>query len=87
MSDKTYNILKKIFSILPLVATFVIGLGKIWNFAWTTNVAGTISLLATLGLGVLQVLSNKYFNEHDIVPMGHITITNPELHEGEDEEG
>ena len=81
-----YDFLKKLFSVLPLVATFVIGLGKIWGFSWSTSVAGTISLIATLGLEILQVFSNRYFQEHDIVDTGHITFINPELHEDEETE-
>lgn len=89
MKNKTYDISKKIFSILPYVASFIIGLGKIWNLAWASSVAGTISLVGGLGLSVLQVLSNKYFQKHDIVDAleGKITFINPELNQlPEDEE-
>lgn len=86
MKDKTYDFCKKLFSTLPLVATFVISIGKIWGFEWAEAVAGTIAAVATLGLGWLQIQSNKFFTDHDIVEMGHITFLNPELHENEEEE-
>ena len=85
MKDKTYDILKKIFSIFPLISVAILKLGEVWGWPWSTNVATTLGIVATLGLGILQIMSNKYFQEHDIVEMGHITFLNPELHENEEE--
>ncbi len=80
MNDKTYKTFKLIASALPLVSTFIIALGKTWGFGWADSVSATISALATFFLGLLQLESNKYFAEHDIVKTGHITFLNPELH-------
>lgn len=86
MTDKTYNILKRIFTTLILVSGVMIGIDKIWAVPMLTPIAGTISVIAYAGLEYLQGESNKFFTSHDIVEMGHITFLNPELHKEEEEE-
>lgn len=67
MNNKTYDTLKIIASILPLVATFILGLKDIWGIPYADQIAGTLGILATLILGILQAVSKEYFKDKEIV--------------------
>lgn len=59
-NDKVYDVLKDILYALPLVATFVLTIGAIWNIPYYEAIAGTITAVATLLAGLLKYSSIKY---------------------------
>lgn len=67
MNNKTYDTLKIIASILPLIATFVLALKDIWGIPYADRIAGTLGAVATLILGILQAISKAYFKDKEIV--------------------
>lgn len=67
MNNKTYDTLKTIASILPLLATFILGLKDIWGIPYADQIAGTLGILATLILGILQAVSKEYFKDKIII--------------------
>ena len=66
MSNKTYDILKWIaLVLLPAVATLYLGLAKIWNFPYPTEISGTIMLVDTFLGTLLGISSIKYAKQQD----------------------
>jgi hypothetical protein len=69
LSDKTYNVLKKIALIwLPALAVFWTSIAGIWN--WGYAIIGTISAVDTL-LGALLQMSSK---AHSKVSDGNLVV-------------
>lgn len=63
MSNKTYDVLKKIaMYVLPALATLVITLGEIWGWGWSAQVAATITALDTF-IGAALGISSKSYNK------------------------
>lgn len=63
MSDKTYNILKKIAQlVLPAVGTLYFALAGIWGFPYGEEVVGTITAVDTF-LGVVLGISTSSYNK------------------------
>ena len=60
MKDKTYDFLKNLALILPLVTTFVITIMKIWNIPYATEVGLTLAALNTLVAGVVKIANSLY---------------------------
>ena len=85
MNGKTYDILKRIFSVLPIIGGALVGIGKILDNSMMITVGAIIGVISSAGLEYLGLESKKYFSDKDIVPSGHITFINLELHEGEDD--
>lgn len=60
LSDKQYNILKKILiNVVPPLIALIAGLGSLYNFD-ANLINGTIGLFATFFAGVLGVSSHNY---------------------------
>ena len=60
MSNKAYDILKKIALILPLVNTFIMAIMKIWNIPYAVEVGLTLGALNTLIAGIVQIANKNY---------------------------
>ena len=69
MSNKVYDVLKDILYALPLIATFVLTIGAIWNLPYYEAIAGTITAIATLLAGLLKYASVKYNKEQALEEM------------------
>lgn len=60
LSNKTYDILKKIsLMVVPLVA-FISAITEIWGFSYGTEIAATISAVGTLLGACLTISTNQY---------------------------
>lgn len=60
LSDKQYNILKKILiNVVPPLIALIAGLGSLYNFD-ANLINGTIGLFATFFAGVLGVSKHNY---------------------------
>lgn len=63
MSNKTYDILKKIaMYVLPALATFVITVFKIWGIPYGEQIGATITAIDT-ALGVILGISSANYNK------------------------
>lgn len=60
MSNKTYDILKKIALYLPLVITFVMAIMKIWNIPYAVEIGLTLTAINTLVAGIVEVSNTMY---------------------------
>lgn len=68
MSQKWYDIWKYVGRIgLPAIAAAILSLAEVWNIPYSTQIARTIVITATLINGLLQIDSNKYFENKEIV--------------------
>ena len=62
MSDKVYDILKKIAqTILPALGTLYYAIAEIWGFSFGEEVVATILAIDTFLGVVLEVASVKYY--------------------------
>lgn len=64
-SDKTYKILKYLFSIaLPAISVFYVALSDLWtgvfNLPYPAQISGTIGALVVLGNTLIGVGAEKY---------------------------
>lgn len=55
LSNKTYDILKKIALYLPAVATFILGVSTVWDLQISDKISQTVALVVTLINTVLGV--------------------------------
>ena len=63
MSNKTYDFWKRVQQYyLPAIATFVVGVFKIWDIPYGTEISGTIMALDTL-LGALLGISTYNYKK------------------------
>ena len=70
MNPKIYDILKYVGRIaLPAVAAALLSLGEVWAIPYYEEIAQTCVIAATLINALLQVDSNKFFEENEIVPI------------------
>lgn len=76
MSNKTYDILKKIALTLPLVITFIAAIMKIWNVPYAAEVGLSLSALNTLIAEIVKLANKNYISEQIT------TETMEELEEG-----
>lgn len=68
MSQKWYDIWKYVGRIgLPAIAAAILSLADVWQIPYSTQIAQTIVIAATLINGLLQIDSNKYFENKEIV--------------------
>ena len=68
MSEKWYDVFKYIGRIgLPAIAAAILSLAEVWNIPYSTEIARTIIIVATLLNSLLQIDSNKYFEDKEIV--------------------
>lgn len=63
MSNKTYDFLKNLALVLPIIITFVMAIFKIWNIPYATEVGLTFSAFNTLIAGIVQVANKIYKNK------------------------
>jgi hypothetical protein len=62
ISDKTYQILKWVaIIVMPALATFCVAMGEIWGIPYTTQIASTLTALATF-LGALLGIASAQYN-------------------------
>ena len=60
--DKAYDILKWVaIIVMPSLATFIVGLGGIWDIPYTGQAASTVTAVGVL-LGALLGLSSVKYN-------------------------
>lgn len=65
LNDKVYDVLKWVVMIaLPALTTAYVGLGAIWGFPYTTEVAKTSAVICTL-LGALLGISTAEYNKNN----------------------
>ena len=66
MSDKTYNMLKKLAqTVLPALGTLYYAIAEVWGFSFGQEVVATILAIDTF-LGVLlEVSSAKYYKNKE----------------------
>lgn len=60
LQNKTYDILKNIALILPLINTFIITIMKIWNIPYAAEVALTLAAVNALISGIVKIASSSY---------------------------
>lgn len=62
MSNKTYDVLKKIAQIwLPAIATLYFALAEIWGLPYSNEIVGTITAVDAF-LGVVLGISTENYN-------------------------
>ena len=65
LSSSVYDTLKWVVLIaLPAVSTLVVGLGALYNWSFTSQLVGTLTLITTF-LGSLVKLSNNKYNQDE----------------------
>lgn len=61
MSNKVYDILKWVFSVvLPALTTLYVTLAMIWGWSYTEQIAATMTAIITCGCTLLNISSVKY---------------------------
>ena len=61
MSNRTYDILKWIFTVcLPALTTLYVTLAMIWGWSYTEQIAATMTAIITCGCALLNISSAKY---------------------------
>ena len=60
MSNKTYDIFKKIALYLPLVITFVMAIMKIWNIPYAVEIGLTLNAVNALIAGIVDISNTMY---------------------------
>lgn len=65
MSNKTYDILKKIALMIVPLCTFVATLGDIWGIPHNVEIASTLAALDTLIGALLHISSMNYYKTED----------------------
>lgn len=60
MSNKTYDILKAIALIFPLITTLVITIMKIWNIPYGVEIGLTLSAINAFIAGLVKVANDMY---------------------------
>lgn len=63
MSDKAYDILKKIALYMPLLITFATGMCELYHCQYTTYIVGTLALINALIAGIVEVSSKLYYKK------------------------
>ena len=61
MSNKVYDIFKWVFTVvLPALTTLYVTLAMIWGWAYTEQIAATMTAIITCGCALLNISSVKY---------------------------
>lgn len=60
LQDKTYDLLKNIALILPVIITFIVAIMKIWNIPYQTQVELTLLAFEALIAGIVKVANKVY---------------------------
>ena len=81
LSNKTYDILKTIAAILPLVGAFYYGLSEIWGIPYGAPIQATFALIASTLSGILIKLSHDYSKMQQALLAEQINNTNTETEE------
>lgn len=63
MSDRVYDILNKIQRWLPSLGLFYIGICKIWDLPFGSQINDTIVVLASLLAATLEIANSEYNNK------------------------
>lgn len=64
MSNKTYDILKKISLMIVPIVTLITALTEIWGFAYGAEIAATVSAVGVC-LGACLAISSKNYKPDD----------------------
>lgn len=65
LSNRTYDILKYVVQIvLPAIGALYYGLSNIWNWPYTEQIIGSITIICTF-LGTLLGISTHYYNKEN----------------------
>ena len=68
MSQKWYDVWKYVGRIaLPACAASVLSLADVWKISYAKEIADTMVIAATLINSLLQIDSNKYFADKEII--------------------
>lgn len=62
LSNRAYDILKAIFEILVLLATFWVEISDAWNLPYTEPIQRTILAISAVILGILKISTVAYKN-------------------------
>ena len=66
MSDKMYDILKKVAQIwLPAIATLYFAIAQIWGFPYAEQIVGTITAIDAF-LGAILGISTMQYNKKNL---------------------
>ena len=60
LTNKVYDVLKKISLMAVPLATFIAALSKVWGFAWGTEVCATISAVGVFLGACLEISTRNY---------------------------
>ena len=63
MKNKTYDLLKNIALILPLITTLVITIMKIWNIPYAVEVGLTLAAINTFIASIVKISNDNYKKE------------------------
>ena len=63
MSNKTYDLLKNIALIFPLITTLVITVMKIWNIPYAVEVGLTLAAINTFIASIVKISNDNYNKE------------------------
>lgn len=64
MSNKMYDLLKKISLMAVPIATFILTMADIWKFPYGNQLAATVSAIGIL-IGACLIISSKHYNPED----------------------
>ena len=70
MSNRTYDILKAIFEILVLLATFWVEISTAWNLPYQDPIQKTILAVSAVLLGILKISTATY--KADLLAQGEV---------------
>lgn len=65
MSNKTYDILKKVALILAPLCTFIATMGDVWGLPYATQIGATLAALDTLLGAIIHICSVNYHKAKD----------------------
>ena len=65
MSNKTYDILKKICLMLTPLVTFILAMTDVWGFAWGAELAATISAIGVFLGACIDISCRNYKPEEE----------------------
>lgn len=67
MSNKTYDILRWVTIILPLVGSLYYSLADIWNLAYGNQIVATCSAITGFLGAILKYSSTQYWKENETI--------------------
>ena len=66
MSNRTYDILKKICLMITPFVTFILAMTDVWGFTWGAELAATVAAIGALLGACLDISSKQYHREDDL---------------------